>query len=90
VRPRKVSALKVTNIKSQKSKIPRDYLTPQFVEHYQKYQVIWNGENGRTIMFLSETPYDPPNQAAWSHDGVAAYKVQVDNLHSPIKACASL
>lgn len=49
-----------------------------FVEHYQKYQVIWNGENGRTIMFQSEMPYDPPNQAAWMHDGIngyASYKV---------------
>ncbi len=49
-----------------------------FVEHYQKYEVIWNGENGRTIMFQNEMPYDPPSQAAWQHDGVngyAAYKV---------------
>jgi hypothetical protein len=49
-----------------------------FVEHYQKYEVIWNGENGRTIFFQNELPYDPPAQAAWSHDGVdgfAAYKV---------------
>jgi hypothetical protein len=49
-----------------------------FVEHYQKYEVIWKGENGRTIMFQNEMPYDPPNQAAWTHDGVngfAAYKV---------------
>jgi hypothetical protein len=49
-----------------------------FVEHYQKYQVIWNGEHGRTIMFQNEMPYDPPNQAAWGHDdvlGFAAYKV---------------
>ena len=49
-----------------------------FVEHYQKYQVIWKGENGRTIMFQNEMPYDSPNQAAWIHDGVngfAAYKV---------------
>src|SRR6202041_1981308 len=52
-----------------------------FVEHYQKYQVIWNGENGRTIMFQNEMPYDPPNQAAWSHDGIdgfASYKVADD------------
>jgi hypothetical protein len=52
--------------------------TGLFVEHYQKYEVIWNGENGRTIMFQNEMPYDPPNQAAWQHDGVlgfAAYKV---------------
>jgi len=49
-----------------------------FVEHYQKHQLIWNGEHGRTIFFQNETPYDPPDQAAWSHDGVngyAAYKV---------------
>jgi hypothetical protein len=49
-----------------------------FVEHYQKYQSIWNGENGRTIMFQNEMPYDPPSQAAWQHDGIdgyAAYKV---------------
>jgi hypothetical protein len=49
-----------------------------FVEHYQRYQLIWNGENGRTVFFQNEMPYDPPNQAAWVHDGVngfAAYKV---------------
>jgi hypothetical protein len=52
--------------------------TGLFVEHYQKYNVFWAGENGRTIMFQNEMPYDPPNQAAWQHDGVlgwAAYKV---------------
>ena len=52
--------------------------TGLFVEHYQKYNVIWDGENGKTIMFQNEMPYDPPNQAAWQHDGVlgwAAYKV---------------
>jgi len=49
-----------------------------FVEHYQKYQLIWNGDNGKTVFFQNEMPYDPPNQAAWTHDGVngyAAYKV---------------
>jgi hypothetical protein len=49
-----------------------------FVEHFQKYEVIWNGENGKTIMFQNEMPYDPPDQVAWQHDGVngyAAYKV---------------
>ena len=44
-----------------------------FVEHYQKYQVIWNGEGGRTIMFQNEMPYDPPSQDAWMHDGIAGY-----------------
>jgi hypothetical protein len=49
-----------------------------FVEHYQQYDVIWNGEHGRTIFFQNEMPYDPPSQASWTHDGVdgfAAYKV---------------
>ena len=52
--------------------------TGLFVEHYQQYNVIWNGERGRTIFFQNELPYDPPNQAACQHDGVlgwAAYKV---------------
>ncbi|BBH68390.1 hypothetical protein ACTI_50750 [Actinoplanes sp. OR16] len=49
-----------------------------FVEHYQKYQTIWNGENGRTYFYQNEMPYDPPNQAAYmngSTRGYAAYKV---------------
>jgi len=52
--------------------------TGLFAEHYQKYDVFWAGENGKTIMFQNEMPYDPPNQAAWQHHGVlgwAAYKV---------------
>ncbi|GAB2565558.1 hypothetical protein Aab01nite_47320 [Paractinoplanes abujensis] len=49
-----------------------------FVEHYQQYQTIWNGERGRTYFYQNEMPYDPPNQAAWmngSTRGWAAYKV---------------
>ena len=49
-----------------------------FVEHYQKTEVIWSGENGRTIFFQNEMPYDPPSQAAWMNNGVngfPAYKV---------------
>jgi hypothetical protein len=52
--------------------------TGLFVEHYQKYNVIWDGEHGRTIFFQNELPYDAPNQAAWQHGsslGWAAYKV---------------
>jgi len=53
--------------------------TGLFVEHYQKTEVIWNGERGRTIMFQNEMPYDPPNQAAWRQAdgtlGYAAYQV---------------
>ena len=36
-----------------------------FVEHYQRTEVIWNGENGRVVFFQNELPYDPPSQAAW-------------------------
>ena len=49
-----------------------------FVEHYQKYQTIWNGNGGRTYFYQNEMPYDPPNQAAWMNGGTqgyAAYKV---------------
>jgi hypothetical protein len=35
------------------------------VEHYQKYEVIWGGQNGTDIFFQNELPYDPPSQAAW-------------------------
>lgn len=55
-----------------------------FVEHYQKYETIWNGEYGRTIFFQNEMPYDPPSQEAWQHDGVngyAAYKVGEAVMH---------
>ncbi|GAA0421152.1 coagulation factor 5/8 type [Actinoplanes capillaceus] len=56
--------------------------TGLFVEHYQKYEVIWNGNRGRTIFFQNEKPYDVPNQAAWigpRGNGYAAYKV-ADNV----------
>lgn len=37
-----------------------------FVEHYQKTETIWNGENGRVVFYQNELPYDPPSQAAWT------------------------
>jgi hypothetical protein len=48
-----------------------------FVEHYQKYEVVWNGNGGRTIFLQNEMPYDPPSNAAWRSgaNGYAAYKV---------------
>jgi hypothetical protein len=52
--------------------------TGLFVEHYQKFDTVWNGERGRTVFYQNEMPYDAPNQAAWQHDGengYAAYKV---------------
>jgi hypothetical protein len=58
-----------------------------FVEHYQKYEVIWNGNGGTDIFFQNEMPYDPPSQAAWMEapgvDGWAAFKVanHVSSFH---------
>ncbi len=58
--------------------------TGLFVEHYQEYNLIWNGEHGRTVLFQNELPYDPPNQDAWRHGdtlGYAGYKVADDVRH---------
>lgn len=50
-----------------------------FVEHHQQYQVLWNGDAGRTYFYQSEIPYDPPTQDAWRSsaqtNGWASYKV---------------
>jgi hypothetical protein len=50
-----------------------------FVEHFQKSEVIWNGQNGEDVFFQNEMPYDPPSQAAWmsspTTDGYAAFVV---------------
>ncbi len=50
-----------------------------FVEHYQKYETIWNGNGGTDVFFQNEMPYDPPSQAAWMEapgiDGWAAFKI---------------
>ena len=47
------------------------------VEHFQQYQVVWNGNGGRTYFFQNEMPYDVPDNATWRSDGngYAAYKV---------------
>ena len=44
-----------------------------FVEHFQEYQTLWNGNGGRTYFYQSELPYDPPTQPDWQHDGVSGY-----------------
>jgi len=49
-----------------------------FNEHFQEYQTLWNGENGRVYFYQSEMPYDPPSAEAWVHgttNGYASYKV---------------
>ena len=56
-----------------------------FVEHFQKHEVIWNGNGGTDVFFQNEMPYDVPSQAAWMEapgvDGWAAFKVG-DNVTS--------
>ena len=39
--------------------------TGLFVEHFQQYNTVWNGEHGTTILYQNELPYDPPTQADW-------------------------
>jgi hypothetical protein len=49
-----------------------------FVEHFQRYNTVWNGEHGTTVLYQNELPYDPPTQADWmngSVEGYAGYKV---------------
>jgi hypothetical protein len=50
-----------------------------FVEHFQKFEVVWNGQGGEDVFFQNEMPYDPPSQAAWmsspTTDGYAAFLV---------------
>jgi hypothetical protein len=50
-----------------------------FVEHYQEFQVLWNGNGGRVYFYQSEIPYDPPDQPSYTSapgtNGWASYKV---------------
>jgi hypothetical protein len=50
-----------------------------FVEHHQEFQVLWNGNSGRTYFYQSEIPYDPPDQVSYTSakgvNGWASYKV---------------
>ncbi len=52
--------------------------TGLFVEHFQRYNTVWNGEHGTTILYQNELPYDPPTQGDWMNgdvEGYAGYKV---------------
>lgn len=39
-----------------------------FVEHFEKQNVIWNGQHGTDVFFQNEMPYDVPSQVAWMSD----------------------
>jgi hypothetical protein len=59
--------------------------TGLFAEHFQKYNSLWNGENGRVVFFQNELPYDPPTQADWTQSngtlGYAGYTVSSKVKH---------
>lgn len=43
------------------------------VEHFQKYQTIWNGNGGKCYMYQSELPYDITSQGVWNAPGSYGY-----------------
>jgi hypothetical protein len=48
--------------------------TGLFVEHFQTFNTVWNGERGRVVLYQNELPYDPPTQADWTQpDGTLGY-----------------
>ncbi|WP_426324967.1 hypothetical protein [Microbacterium sp. E-13] len=56
--------------------------TGLFVEHFQEYNTLWNGEDGKVILYQNELPYDPPTQDEWNGPdhplGFPGYKVADD------------
>ena len=56
-----------------------------FVEHHQEFQVLWNGNGGRTYFYQSEIPYDPPDQPSYTSapgvNGWASYKLAANVTH---------
>lgn len=57
----------------------RVHATGLFVEHFQTWNTVWNGEDGHVVLYQNELPYDPPSQADWTRPdgtlGYAGYKV---------------
>lgn len=54
-----------------------------FVEHFQEYQTIWNGNGGQLYFYQSEIPYDVPEQSKFMSNngtvnGYASLKVGDD------------
>ena len=56
-----------TNIGTNGAFINGDNVTATglFVEHFQQFNTVWNGENGTVVLYQNELPYDPPTQADW-------------------------
>jgi hypothetical protein len=54
-----------------------------FVEHYQKNETIWNGQNGFVLFFQNENPYEVPSQDVWmanKHENGYPAFVLTDNV----------
>ena len=51
------------------------------VEHCQQDFVVWNGNNGKTLWFQSETPYDIYDNNTWT------YSVYVVNGNNHVATC---
>jgi hypothetical protein len=69
-----------TNVGRNGVVVNGDHVTANglFVEHFQQYNTVWNGDDGTTILYQNELPYDPPTQADWMNgdvEGWAGYKV---------------
>ncbi len=69
-----------TNISRNGVVVNGDHVTANglFVEHFQQYNTVWNGDDGTTILYQNELPYDPPTQADWMNgavEGWAGYRV---------------
>jgi hypothetical protein len=49
-----------------------------FVEHFEGFQTLWNGNGGSVYFYQSEIPYDVPSQGIWTQNGengFPSYKV---------------
>lgn len=44
-----------------------------FVEHFEGFQTLWNGNGGTVYFYQSECPYDVPSQASWTQGGENGY-----------------
>jgi hypothetical protein len=44
-----------------------------FVEHFEGFQTLWNGNGGTVYFYQSECPYDVPNQQVWTQNGENGY-----------------
>ena len=52
-----------------------------FVEHFEGFQTLWNGNGGSVYFYQSEIPYDVPDQGQWTQNGengYPSYKVASD------------